>query len=62
MSAADDRKKMEENLREYRANNEHHEMTTKALAEMYMTRYKALQEAGFTECQAFKIILRRGLS
>jgi hypothetical protein len=62
MNAGEHRKEMEEMLQNYRANTEHFEMGTKAMAEMYWMRYKALQDAGFTEQQAFAIIMQRGLS
>ena len=44
-----------------RRNQELLEMGIKPIAQMYFTRYKALLEAGFTEEQAFQLVLHRGM-
>lgn len=62
MNAGEHRKEMEELLQVYRANTEHFEMGSRALAEMFWMRYEALQKVGFTKDQAFEIIVKRGLT
>ena len=61
MSASDKRKEMEGSINNFRANAEHFEMTNGIIAKMFWQRYKALQAEGFTEPQAFEIIIKRGL-
>jgi len=62
MSAQNNRKEMEKELKEFLANKEIVEMGMKEISIMFFARYLELQKAGFTEDQAFKIILARGVS
>ena len=56
------RKNLEASINMARANGEQFEMLQKEFSNFMFLRYKSLQEAGFTEEQAFKIVLERGLN
>lgn len=53
---------MEESLRGLQACSELYEQAQVELANQLFIRYKALRESGFTEDQAFQIVLTRGLN
>jgi len=55
------RRQLEESMMNMRANEEHFEMAANNIARLFYQRYMALQEAGFTEQQAFEIVKTRGL-
>lgn len=62
MNPEETRKDLENELKNFSANQEHYEMMMNNLSKMMFMRYKALIEVGFSEQQAFEIIKHRGLN
>ncbi len=56
-----DRDAMEDALKSLKYNKEVFEDSMAELSSLLMYRYESLKDAGFTEGQAFQIILERGL-
>lgn len=52
---------LEQMLRNFEANREHFEMTTRHFATLYWLRFQALVAAGFTEAQALDVLKARGI-
>jgi hypothetical protein len=62
MNNQEERKNLEEQIQKMRGNEEHFHMLQGEISKMLRVRYLSLIEAGFTEKQAFTIVVKRGLT
>jgi len=62
MTNDEQRKNMEEQIKNFQTNEEHYEMLMSNMSKILFIRYKTLIASGFSDEQAFEIVKSRGMS